>query len=344
MEKVLVGVVGYNSINFLEKCLSSVCDQTWNNIDIVYFDNASVDKSAQYVTENFESIRCIKNSDNLGFGPAHNEIIKTSAFDYYLPLNPDVILDRNFITNAVGVFCSHGPKVGAINGLVCYYENSTKSDRIYSCGHLMYRDRRIHDLHRGDLLSEAKVRERNIFGPNGACPVLSKKMIDSLLVNGYFYEPIFFFTGDDVDVSWRMARQGWICLFSPELRAWHAAGSTRKYWNMRIRVEYFANRYLLVLRNDDLFLFLRDFLIIFFVDILYCIVNFFRRPSFLVVVFLSLLKIMKYAPYIIKSRRHNKSKLMWRELDSVFARNYWGRILYLLKNHFVSARRIHVPG
>ncbi len=189
-----------------------------------------------------------------------------------------------------------------------------------------------------------EIKDQYILGPNGACPVLSHKMISSLMINGSFYEPVFFFTGEDIDVSWRMARKGWKCLFSPELRAWHAAGSTRKYWSLKIRVEYIANRYLVILRNDHLLLFLKDCFIIFPVDILYFVLNFLKRPSFIAVIILSTLKVFKYFSYIMKSRRQNSSKLTLAELNALFAGNYFSRIMYLFKNHFVHYRKIHIPG
>jgi hypothetical protein len=344
MDRVLIGVVGYNSIELLDKCLCSVMEQTWKNIEVIYFDNASTDGSVALVKKQFPVITCIQGPDNIGFGPAHNKIILSNTYDFYIPLNPDVILDNDFVNKAIQCFHSTAHPLGAVNGLVCYLKNGVKSDQIYSCGHLMFRDRRIHDLYRGDFLPDIEIKDQYIFGPNGACPVLSHKMISSLMINGFFYEPIFFFTGDDIDVSWRMARKGWKCLFSPELKAWHAAGSTKKYWNMKIRVEYIANRYLLILRNDHLFLFIKDYLIIFFVDILYCTFNFLKRPSFFIVVILALLKVIKYAPYILKSRKHNISKLSWVELNSIFAQNYFDRILYLVKNRLLPIRKIHIPG
>jgi len=344
MDKVLIGIVGYNSIDLLDKCLLSAIEQTWKNIDVVYFDNASTDGSIALVKEKFKTITCIQNPNNIGFGPAHNSIIQNNFYDFYIPLNPDVILDEGFVDQAIRCFHSETPDLGAVNGLVCYLKNGVKSDQIYSCGHLMYKDRRIHDLYRGDLLPMVEIRGQYIFGPNGACPVLSYRMISSLMINGFFYEPVFFFTGDDIDVSWRMARKGWKCLFSPKLRAWHAAGSTKKYWCLKIRVEYIANRYLVILRNDHPLLFLRDCFIIFPVDILYFVLNFLKRPSFIVVITMSLLKISKYFSYFLKSRHQNTSKLTLVELNSLFTGNYFSRITYLFKNHFFQYRKIHIPG
>jgi GT2 family glycosyltransferase len=344
MDKVLIGVVGYNSIELLDKCLCSAVEQTWKNIEIMYFDNASTDGSVALVKEKFTAITCIQNPDNIGFGPAHNKIILSNEYDFYIPLNPDVILDNDFVNKAIQCFHSAAQPLGAVNGLVCYLKNGVKSGQIYSCGHLMFRDRRIHDMYRGDLVSDIEIKNRYIFGPNGACPVLSQKMISSLLINGYFYEPVFFFTGDDIDVSWRMARKGWKCLFSPELRAWHAAGSTKKYWSLKIRVEYIANRYLVILRNDHLLLFLKDSFIIIPVDILYFLLNILKRPSFILVILMSIMKVSKYFFYILKSRRQTMSRLALIELNSLFEGDYFHRIIYLFKNHFYHYRKIHIPG
>lgn len=326
-KKVLVGVVGFNSSDTITSCLQSVFQQDYKNIKVIYYDNFSQDQSVSIVLSNFPSVECIQHKRNIGYGNAHNFIIENYEFDYYMPLNPDVILQRDFIRNAVDFYTESTSQIGAVNGLIYHLNDGEKTDTIYSCGHIMHRDRRIDNLFYGQTFSEVEIAQRIVFGPNGACPVLSREMINAVSAQGHFFEPLFFMYGDDIDVGWRMVRTGWVTVFLPECKAWHSIGGSRPFRNRKIRIEYIANRYLLILKNDHLILFLRDFPIIFLVEVIFICIHMTKRPGFLFDLLGAFVKVFRHLVFFILSR---KGPYPIKKMDTYIEKKTWSRLKRLL--------------
>src|SRR6202158_307216 len=114
-DRVSVTIVTYNSGRFIKRCLESVLAQRYANKEIIVIDNASSDGTVD-ILEQFED-RCqiIYNDENIGFAAAQNQAIHSSAGDWVLTLNPDVLLLPNFIQSLVDA--GHlDPKIGTVCG------------------------------------------------------------------------------------------------------------------------------------------------------------------------------------------------------------------------------------
>jgi|GEM_PF-3525931 len=303
MDKILIGIVGYKSENHIFNCLKSVVNQSHKNFDVVYFDNFGADKALNIVSEHFPQVKCIKSTKNLGYGNSHNVIMSEYNYDFYMPLNPDVILEPNFLTEALTVFQKSKEQIGAVNGIILFGDNENKTDLIYSCGHIMHKDRRNEDMHNGMKITEADISPRFIFGPNGACPLFKKEMIIDISVRGNLFDKFFFMYGDDVDVGWRISKAGWKTAFVPECKAWHSVGGSKPFENRKVRAEYIANRYILILKNDSLVLFLRDIPFIILIEILFFSIQTLKHPAFIIDFLCATLKVIKMIPYAMYTRK-----------------------------------------
>jgi len=92
-KKVLVIVVAYNGMRWLERCLGSVSGAA----DIFVVDNDSTDGSADFVQAHFPSARLVHSADNLGFSAANNlgmEYAMKRGYDYVYLLNQDAWLEE----------------------------------------------------------------------------------------------------------------------------------------------------------------------------------------------------------------------------------------------------------
>ena len=90
MKRILVVVVAYNGLKWLERCLGSVAQA-----DLFVVDNASADGSADYVAEHFPSAVLVRNSSNTGFSAANNlgmQYALDHGYDYVYLLNQDAWL------------------------------------------------------------------------------------------------------------------------------------------------------------------------------------------------------------------------------------------------------------
>src|SRR5277367_352412 len=94
---VSVTIVTYNSGRFIKRCLESLQEQKYPNLEVIIVDNASTDGTVD-ILEQFED-RCAihYNDENIGFAAAQNQAIGISSGEWVLTLNPDVLLLKNFI-------------------------------------------------------------------------------------------------------------------------------------------------------------------------------------------------------------------------------------------------------
>lgn len=91
MNRVLVIVVTYNGLKWIDRCLGSV---TYSEVpaDVMVIDNCSSDGTADYVAENFPEVNLVRSEDNLGFGKANNIGLKYAlckGYEFVYLLNQD---------------------------------------------------------------------------------------------------------------------------------------------------------------------------------------------------------------------------------------------------------------
>ena len=84
--KLIISVVTWNNENQIDALLTSLKAQKLNcESKIVICDNASTDRTREKVKEH-ENVTLITNRENLGFGKAHNKVMKLYDADYYFVL------------------------------------------------------------------------------------------------------------------------------------------------------------------------------------------------------------------------------------------------------------------
>lgn len=91
MKKVLVIVVTFNGMNWLDRCLGSVRSSETPS-DLYVVDNASSDGSADFVEREYPEAVLVRNSENLGFTEANNmgfSYALENGYDFAYLLNQD---------------------------------------------------------------------------------------------------------------------------------------------------------------------------------------------------------------------------------------------------------------
>jgi hypothetical protein len=114
MDDLCIVIVNYNTRDLLRACLRSVfASQGVGDLMVYVVDNASPDGSAAMVRDEFPQARLIVNEQNLGYAAANNLALRQSNARYVLLLNPDTVLPRDALAQAIAFMGAH-PNAGAM--------------------------------------------------------------------------------------------------------------------------------------------------------------------------------------------------------------------------------------
>jgi len=94
--KVTIGITCYNLGAYLIECLASVEAQSYPNLEVIVFDDASCEQETQeqirHAQSLFPNYQFICSERNLGLGGARNRLIDLATGEYFLPLDADNLL------------------------------------------------------------------------------------------------------------------------------------------------------------------------------------------------------------------------------------------------------------
>lgn len=116
---VTIGIINYNCMKFLGKCIESYLNQSYKEIEIIIVDDCSTDGSTEILKEaeqNNENVRCIYHEKNSG-GPSQGiqEIMIEAQGEYFQWIASDDYVENNSIhkfvdyleeTNQDYVYCN----------------------------------------------------------------------------------------------------------------------------------------------------------------------------------------------------------------------------------------------
>lgn len=97
--KVSIIIPVYNVENFLRKCIQSVCEQTYQNIEIILIDDGSKDSSG-YICDEVKSTDdriIVIHQENYGVASARNAGLDIMTGDYFTFVDGDDIVAPDFI-------------------------------------------------------------------------------------------------------------------------------------------------------------------------------------------------------------------------------------------------------
>ena len=99
MKKVSVIVPVYNVENYLEECVNSILNQTYENLEIILVDDGSKDSSGKMCdvfTQKYENVKCV-HKENGGLSDARNYGIKYATGEYIVFIDSDDFIKENMI-------------------------------------------------------------------------------------------------------------------------------------------------------------------------------------------------------------------------------------------------------
>ncbi len=260
-------VLSWNSRKFLLRCIESVKEQTHPAVELIVVDNASTDGSRELVRERFGGAVLVENAENIGFCAGINLGLKRAGGVYILCLNADAHLDPRYLEEALKAF-DGDDRVGMVAGKIFRFDRRT----LDTTGQIFTRSRRVKERGYGETDRGQYDEPGDVFSVCGAVALYRRALIDSVSVEGQFFDEDFFAFGEDFDAGWRARNLGWRCRYQPTAVAAHYRGGTQ---NLRrtarssrrgemarrppqIQAHIVKNRYLAMLKNEALFSFIMN--------------------------------------------------------------------------------------
>jgi hypothetical protein len=231
---ISVIIVSYNVRDFLRQCLKSVHESSRNlSTEIFVVDNRSVDGTPDMIRKNFPEVHLIANSENLGFGKANNQALKTARGKYTLFLNPDTIVREDTLTVMMQFMEEHpeaglaGCKILNTNGslqLACRRSFPRPSVAIPKMLGLSALFPRNAFLAKYNLTYLDPDQSYPVDAVSGAFMFCRTELIRSL--KGF--DERFFMYGEDLDLCYRIKEAGYQVFYVPDTTIVHYKGESSK--------------------------------------------------------------------------------------------------------------------
>lgn len=99
MEKVSVIIPVYNDEKYLEQCVKSALDQTYQNLEVILVDDGSTDTTptlCEKLHDQDQRVRVL-HKENGGVGSSRNAGLAMATGDYVLFIDNDDLIDKDQI-------------------------------------------------------------------------------------------------------------------------------------------------------------------------------------------------------------------------------------------------------
>jgi GT2 family glycosyltransferase len=247
--RVTIAIVTYNSARHVEACLTGVARQSYPSLEVFVVDNASTDDTVPRVREAAQSLKLVENDVNRGFAAAHNQAIRLATGEYYLSLNPDVVLNGSFVAEVVRA-AESDPATGSVTGKLIRSPRVIDSTGIYMTPNVRHLDRGSEEQDRGQY-----ERCQYVFGASGAAAFYRRQMLQDVAIDDEFFDEDFFVYREDADLAWRAQLLGWRAIYTPHAVATHerrVVPERRKSLPPELNMHSVKNRFLMRLKNQSI--------------------------------------------------------------------------------------------
>ena len=220
---VSIIILNYNAGNLLLNCVDSVFKSTYPNFEVIIVDNLSTDNSHIRCKEKFKKIQLIENEKNLGYCEGNNVGIKSAKGEFILILNPDTIVDPDWLNELFRAYQKHGEALYQPKHL-SLKEKST----IMSTGNMM----NVFGFGYAREKGQKDVNQHNTIEQIGYASGTCLFIPSSIFKNVGLLDPFIFLYHDDLDFGWRAAQLGIKSYYVPSSVIYHAESYLLR-WNAK---------------------------------------------------------------------------------------------------------------
>lgn len=249
MDKLAVVILNWNGAEMLHRFLPSVVNYSKLEGVVIYVaDNASTDNSREITEKEFPTVKWIQLDWNYGFAEGYNKSLSRIEAEYYLLLNSDVEVGKDWLIPLLDYMDAH-PDTAACQPKLLSFKDRSKFEYAGACGG--YIDRYGYPFCRGRIFDTVETDAGQydtiapIFWASGAA--LMVRAADYKKAGGL--DRRFFAHMEEIDFCWRLRNLGRKIVCIPQGVVYHVGGATLNKTNPRKTFLNFRNNLLMLYKN-----------------------------------------------------------------------------------------------
>lgn len=227
-------IVNYNVKEFLQNLLHSLQKSlTHISHEIIIVDNASNDGSVEFIRSKFPETILIENQSNVGFSKANNLGLKIAKGKFILLINPDTIVREDTISRMIE-FLDSNPEIGLAGCKILNPDGTlqlacrrsfpgpwTSFCKVTGLSALFPKSK-LFAKYNLTYLDENETWEVDAI--SGSFMMMKREVYEKV---GGFDEQ-FFMYGEDLDLCYRVQKNGYKVYYYPETQIIHYKGESTK--------------------------------------------------------------------------------------------------------------------
>jgi GT2 family glycosyltransferase len=215
-------ILNYNAGDLLLDCVDSVFQSNYRNLEVIVVDNISKDNSHKKCKEKFQNITLIENEQNLGYCGGNNVGIKHAGGEFLVILNPDVIVETDWLNRLLDAFRKYGeglyqPKILA----------TTNHNIIISVGNMIQLFGFGYSRGKGENDVGQYEKDEKVGYASGTCLFSSSNVFKKI---GNF-DSFLFAYHDDLDLCWKGRLKGIKSFYVHKSIVYHPLEGYSFKWN-----------------------------------------------------------------------------------------------------------------
>lgn len=237
---VSIVILNWNGAEDTLRCVESVKNQTYKNIEIIVIDNGSENDWKKLRHLKKQSVRLIRNDKNLGFAGGHVSALPHCKGEYIFILNNDALVEKSTIKNAVKRMETDST-IAVVGGRSYMLNDDGVSSGFYSYQRVDPSSADVHTYGGDDGCVEQTVTV------SGSAALIRRSIIDTV---GYF-DRRFFAYYEETDLFALYLRAGYKIVYDPSVIIQHKDGASTRTKRFMYYYLMLKNQYLFAFKNFD---------------------------------------------------------------------------------------------
>jgi N-acetylglucosaminyl-diphospho-decaprenol L-rhamnosyltransferase len=224
-----VVIVSYRSREMVRECLDSLrAHPPTCPMSVVVVDNDSRDGTAELIASEYPEVELIASAENRGFSAATNLGARQGESPYLLALNPDTAVTAGALDTVIAVLEARpkvavvGPRLERPDGSIDHAGRRSFPTPLSALGHFSGLGRRSGASGRLAAYRAPEIESGPVDAVNGAFMLMRRSAFEAAAG----FDEDYWMYMEDLDLSYRLAQEGWRSWYEPGAKVMHVKGGT----------------------------------------------------------------------------------------------------------------------